>query len=185
MRRLEFDSAALEDLAWWVQQDRKKALRILRLILETQGDPFGGIGKPDRLVIDLDPGEGLDLDDVAAVARLVADHLRGEGYTPVPLTQTVTVTNGLSTAATVGYSTSGGGLNLCVDGAYITQAVQTFDNSVPLVAGRNALLRVFVRANTANSAQPAVRGTRFAQRRTASATRPSPRVGWYQSASPS
>ena len=49
MRNLEFDASALEDLAWWVQQDRKKALRILRLIQETQRDPFGGIGKPEPL----------------------------------------------------------------------------------------------------------------------------------------
>lgn len=49
MRSLEFDAAALEDLAWWVQQDGKKALRILRLIQETQRDPFSGIGKPEPL----------------------------------------------------------------------------------------------------------------------------------------
>lgn len=49
MRNLEFDAAALEDLAWWVQQDRRKALRIIRLIQETQRDPFGGIGQPEPL----------------------------------------------------------------------------------------------------------------------------------------
>ncbi len=49
VRSLEFDSAAFEDLAWWVQQDRKLALRLLRLIQETQTDPFGGIGKPEPL----------------------------------------------------------------------------------------------------------------------------------------
>lgn len=49
MRSLEFDPAALEDLAWWVQNDRRKALRIIRLVLETQTDPFGGIGKPEPL----------------------------------------------------------------------------------------------------------------------------------------
>ena len=48
-RSLEFDPAALEDLAWWVQQDRKKALRIIRLIQEAATDPFGGIGKPEPL----------------------------------------------------------------------------------------------------------------------------------------
>lgn len=48
-KSLEFDSAALEDLAWWVQQDRRKALRIIRLIQETLTDPFGGIGKPEPL----------------------------------------------------------------------------------------------------------------------------------------
>jgi toxin YoeB len=48
-RVLEFDSAALEDLAWWVQQDRKKALRIIRLVQDMAGDPFSGIGKPEPL----------------------------------------------------------------------------------------------------------------------------------------
>jgi toxin YoeB len=46
---LEFDPSALDDLAWWVQQDRKKALRIIRLIQETSSDPFSGIGKPEPL----------------------------------------------------------------------------------------------------------------------------------------
>jgi len=49
VRNLEFDPSAFEDLAWWVQHDRKKALRIMRLVLETQADPFGGIGKPEPL----------------------------------------------------------------------------------------------------------------------------------------
>ena len=49
MRNLEFDVAAFEDLAWWVEQDRKKALRIIRLVLEVQKDPFQGIGKPEPL----------------------------------------------------------------------------------------------------------------------------------------
>ena len=48
-RSLEFDLAAIEDLAWWVQKDRKKAVRILRIIQETHSDPFGGIGKPEPL----------------------------------------------------------------------------------------------------------------------------------------
>jgi hypothetical protein len=46
-RSLEFDPAALDDLSWWIQQDRKKALRIIRLVQETAADPFGGIGKPE------------------------------------------------------------------------------------------------------------------------------------------
>ena len=49
MRSLVFETAALEDLAWWIQQDRKKAQRLLRLIIETADDPFGGIGKPEPL----------------------------------------------------------------------------------------------------------------------------------------
>jgi toxin YoeB len=46
---LEFDPAAFEDLAWWVGQDRQKALRIINLIKDVQRDPFKGIGKPEPL----------------------------------------------------------------------------------------------------------------------------------------
>ncbi len=49
MRSLEFDVAAFEDLAWWIEQDRNKALRIVNLIKEVQRDPFKGIGKPEPL----------------------------------------------------------------------------------------------------------------------------------------
>jgi toxin YoeB len=49
VRSLEFDPSALEDLAWWVKQDKKKALRVLRLIQDTPRDPFGGVGKPEPL----------------------------------------------------------------------------------------------------------------------------------------
>jgi len=46
---LEFDTTAFEDLAWWIQQDRNKALRIVSLIKEVQREPFIGIGKPEPL----------------------------------------------------------------------------------------------------------------------------------------
>jgi toxin YoeB len=46
---LEFDPAGFEDLTWWVEQDRKKALRILKLIKEVQRDPFCGTAKPEPL----------------------------------------------------------------------------------------------------------------------------------------
>ena len=49
MRSLEFDTAAFEDLAWWIEQDRNKALRIINLIKDIQRDPFRGIGKPEPL----------------------------------------------------------------------------------------------------------------------------------------
>ncbi|OGG46390.1 MAG: addiction module protein [Candidatus Handelsmanbacteria bacterium RIFCSPLOWO2_12_FULL_64_10] len=49
MKSLEFDPAAFEDLAFWVQQDRKTALRIVKLIREIQRDPFRGTGKPEPL----------------------------------------------------------------------------------------------------------------------------------------
>ena len=48
-RSLEFDSAGFEDLAWRIEKDRKKALRIIKLIKEVQRDPFTGTGKPEPL----------------------------------------------------------------------------------------------------------------------------------------
>jgi hypothetical protein len=78
-------------------------------------------------------------------------------YSPVPASQAVTLNAGQGAAATVAYSQGSGNANLCIEGAYITQSVQAFDGSVPLVAGRNGLLRVFVRASTSNAAQPQVR----------------------------
>ncbi|NMF86251.1 Txe/YoeB family addiction module toxin [Nodosilinea sp. P-1105] len=49
MKSVEFDTDALEDLAWWIQQDRKTALRIVKLIKEIQRTPFTGTGKPEPL----------------------------------------------------------------------------------------------------------------------------------------
>jgi len=46
---LEFDTSAFDDLAWWIKQDRGKALRIVNLIKEVQREPFTGIGKPEPL----------------------------------------------------------------------------------------------------------------------------------------
>ena len=49
VRNSEFDPSGLEDLAWWIEQDRKKALKIVRLIRECQRTPFAGTGKPEPL----------------------------------------------------------------------------------------------------------------------------------------
>ena len=49
VKNLEFDANAFEDLAWWIEQDRNKALRIINLIKDVQRDPFKGIGKPEPL----------------------------------------------------------------------------------------------------------------------------------------
>jgi toxin YoeB len=46
---LEFDPSAFEDLAWWIKEDKKKALRIVKLIKEVQRNPFEGTGKPEPL----------------------------------------------------------------------------------------------------------------------------------------
>ncbi len=49
MKNLEFDPAAFEDLAWWITQDRKQALRIVKLIEAVQRTPFEGPGQPEPL----------------------------------------------------------------------------------------------------------------------------------------
>ena len=49
VRNLEFDPNGFEDLAWWVEQDREKALRIIKLIKEVQRNPFTGTGRPEPL----------------------------------------------------------------------------------------------------------------------------------------
>jgi toxin YoeB len=46
---LQFDEHAIEDLKYWVEKDRKKALRILKLIEEVARAPFTGSGKPEPL----------------------------------------------------------------------------------------------------------------------------------------
>ena len=47
--RLEFKPQAFEDLQYWVKYQPKIAKRVLRMIGESQKDPFGGIGKPEPL----------------------------------------------------------------------------------------------------------------------------------------
>jgi toxin YoeB len=47
--RLVFEREATEDFRFWIETDRRKALKILDLIEATQRDPFEGIGKPEPL----------------------------------------------------------------------------------------------------------------------------------------
>jgi len=44
-----FDPHFREDLASWIKEDRKIALRILRLVEAVLRDPFQGEGKPEPL----------------------------------------------------------------------------------------------------------------------------------------
>ena len=39
----------LDDLRWWIETDRKTALRLLGLVDAVLRDPFSGIGKPEPL----------------------------------------------------------------------------------------------------------------------------------------
>jgi hypothetical protein len=106
----------------------------------------------------------------------------GSNYAPTPASQGATVTAGTTTSRSVTYAASGGGgatLNLRIDGMYLTQAAQRYDGTVPLVAGRDAYLRVFVLANEANNAGAAVRVRLYhggTLRRTYTIAAPSPAV---------
>lgn len=83
----------------------------------------------------------------------------GTMYVAAPPSQQITVTAGATSPATVTYTASAAPTSddLSVEYAYVTQAVQRTDGSVPLVANRAALLRVFVKNNRSNSLHPDVR----------------------------
>jgi hypothetical protein len=82
----------------------------------------------------------------------------GATYNPSPGSQIANVPAGGSTSANVSYTAgASGGLNLRIDGMYLTQSVQTYDGAVPLVKDRDGYLRVFVTANQSNLATPQVR----------------------------
>jgi len=46
---LVFKPQAIEDLAWWIKQDRKTALKIIDLLEDCLKHPFEGRGKPEPL----------------------------------------------------------------------------------------------------------------------------------------
>ena len=72
---------------------------------------------------------------------------------------TVTASSPAATNGPLTFTATGAtsGLNLTIENLYITQATQTMANDVPLVAGRPAFVRVFVKAAAANTAKPDVR----------------------------
>jgi toxin YoeB len=48
-RQAVFELEFIEDLRYWVENDRKLALRVFELIEAILRDPFTGIGKPEPL----------------------------------------------------------------------------------------------------------------------------------------
>jgi hypothetical protein len=92
---------------------------------------------------------------------LAASAVTGSGgqFSPAPLLQSVTIVPGAVSLVTVNYalSTPPPGLNLAIDAVHVQQVVQTYGGAVPTIAGRDALLRVFVRASEPNVASAAVR----------------------------
>jgi bifunctional non-homologous end joining protein LigD len=99
----ELELPFLDDLAGLVWAANQGALELHTP--QWRVGPRGKIHRPDRLVVDLDPGAPAGLAECAAVAHLVADRLRQDGlgttvpvtsgskgmqlYAPLPGTQTV------------------------------------------------------------------------------------------------
>jgi toxin YoeB len=48
-REAVFQPEFIEDLKYWVRNDRKTALRVIKLIEDIMRDPYKGIGKPEPL----------------------------------------------------------------------------------------------------------------------------------------
>lgn len=81
--------------------------------------------------------------------------------TTVPATATtgaISVTTPGGTATSSAFTVNvANGLDLTIDGLYVTQATQNYPaHDVPLIPGRSAWVRVFVLANQSNTAQPQV-----------------------------
>ena len=53
MRELLLTTQALEDLQWWIQNDKRIALKITELFEELPTSPFSGKGKPEALKYNL------------------------------------------------------------------------------------------------------------------------------------
>jgi hypothetical protein len=70
----------------------------------------------------------------------------------------VTTPNGSASSTNSFSVTTASGLDLTIDGLYVTQATQDYpSSSVPLVKDRSGWVRVFVKANQTNTAAPQVR----------------------------
>ena len=78
-------------------------------------------------------------------------------YIPNFTSQAVTLAPSATVVVLVNYTVSDGPLNLTVDGVTITQVVQTYTGTVPLIAGRDAYIRVFARASQPTTATAQVR----------------------------
>lgn len=83
-------------------------------------------------------------------------------YVPAQTQQTAEISIGSVLSRSVAYSLtqeSQGTLNLTIDGAYLIQVSQNYAGTVPMIAGRPGLFRVFGKANQCNSVKPKVRLT--------------------------
>jgi hypothetical protein len=101
----------------------------------------------------------------AGAYALSAGYVSAQNQTWTPQLSSTSVTVALGDTASVVVSYTGSPattLNLRVAGVQLIQSTQRGDGSVPMIAGRDALLRVFVTADGSNQVQAAVRVRLFA-----------------------
>jgi hypothetical protein len=135
------------------------------LIVQIQGVPAGGApevrvtgpGGFERVITSTTSLQGLTPGEyqVAASHRRVGSCL----FRPEQENAAVTVSVAQVKVQPINYSASGGTeYNMCVQWAYLVQSVQDPGGGVPLIAGRDALVRVFVRGSApTNDVRPQVR----------------------------
>jgi toxin YoeB len=72
-RQAVFQPEFLEDLEYWVQTDRKMALRLIKMVREILRDPFEGIGKPEPLKYEFSGAWSRRLNKEHRIVYLVSD----------------------------------------------------------------------------------------------------------------
>lgn len=101
----------------------------------------------------------------AGVYSVSAGYVSAQSQTWTPHLSVTSVTVALDDTAAVAVTYTGGlaaSLNLRIAGVQLIQSTQRADGTVPMVSGRDALLRVFVTATGGTQAQPPVRVRIFA-----------------------
>lgn len=82
-------------------------------------------------------------------------------YTPVSRIVTRTLTSTAPDTFSVAYQEITTPINITIDNVVVTQAVQRRDNGIPLIAGKDALLRAFIRSDRRTSSRPLARARLF------------------------
>lgn len=134
------------------------------LALTVTGLPQGtdaviGVAGPSGFSADLNgSGTLVDLAPGDYTVQAESVNANGDTWNPSPASVDLQVAAGETATATIEYDAKPRpSLDLQFAGLQLTQGVQTFSNTVPLVSGRDGFLRVYVVANEANTATPSVR----------------------------
>lgn len=128
---------------------RSDALPTARLQGPRQVDSLGAFDRPLSLPVG---NYTITPQPVALGTRLFA---------PVTRSFTRTVHGGARDSLPVAYQEVTTPINIAIDNVVVTQAVQRGDNSIPLIFGRDALLRAFVRADRRTGLRPLARARIF------------------------